>query len=237
MTSPVVEQHGRFFVVRDDIHPGGTKQVILRQWLPELRQEHGHTHFVYAASAFGKGGAALAFACAELGYKATLFMPRPSPKLSADIVWIDAVQKTGAEIIFTDPMPHEKLDGMALRYARKIDARYLVPGFPYPAFQETLMAYARSLPMVPTEIWCPVVSGSLAYALEAAFPEAALKPVSVVQTPGYEGDAELLFAQEKFIRRVAVSPPYPSWPYSDAKIWQLAKKHGTDGALIWNSNG
>lgn len=225
---PQVERYDRFNVVRDDRYPGGTKQVILSRWLPEL----GERHFVYAASGFGKGGAALAFACAGLGYRATLFLPHSTQ----EIPWLEAVEKTGATIIRTPLMPLEKLDRMARAYAREHGARCLVPGFSAPRFCDLLIAYARLLPVEPQEIWCPVVSGTLAMTLEEAFPDAEIKPVSVVRNPDYMGRGTLLFAQEKFNRRVAVPPPYPSWPYSDAKIWLPAKKSGSDNAFIWNSN-
>lgn len=225
---PVVEQHGRFHVVRDDIHPGGTKQVVLRALLPEMNA----THFVYAASVFGKGGAALAYACAEAGYKATLFLPRSN----TPVAWVDAVQKLGTEIIWTDLMPTERLDDMAWQYACEHDVRHMILGFATQRFAELMTQYVQNLDMKPHEIWCPVVSGTMASVLEDAFPDAALKPVSVVKAPGYSGAAQMFFAQEKYIRQAASPPPYPSWPYSDAKVWRVAQKNGSDNALIWNSN-
>ncbi len=231
--TPVVEQHGRFHVVRDDIHPGGTKQVILRKLLPELDA----SHFVYAASAFGKGGAALAHACAEAGYKATLLMPRST----VEVEWVEAVQKLGTEIIWTDLLPIDRIDDMAWQYACEHEARHLILGFAMTRFFDLLVQYAQKLPINPHEIWCPVVSGTMASALETAFPNAALKAVSVVKNPGYrpqnnQAGTEMFFAQEKFVRRAASPPPFPSWPYSDAKVWRVAQKHGSDNALIWNSN-
>lgn len=217
--------------MRDDVHAGGTKQVILRALLPELNA----THFVYAASPFGKGGAALAFACAAAGYKATLFMPRSTVQMA----WVEDAQKSGAEIIWTDLLPIDQLDDMAWEYARDNDAHHMVLGFATERFSELLIEYARHLPMAPHEIWCPVVSGTMAAALETAFPEAEIKAVSVVKNPGYRPQrdkAEIFYAQEKFVRQAASPPPYPSWPYSDAKIWRLAQKNGSDNALIWNSN-
>lgn len=201
---------------------------MLREYLPEL----GQKHFVYAASVFGKGGAALAYACAELGFKCTLLMPRPTIQLA----WVDDVQKLGTEIVWTDLMPIDQLELMAWDYARDNNARHLVAGFTSDRFSELMVAYMRRLPFQPMEIWCPVVSGTMALALEQAFPNAELNVVSVVKNPGYVGKATVFYAPEKFIRNVAIPPPFPSWPYSDAKVWRFAQKHGGDDAVIWNSN-
>lgn len=190
--------------MRDDIHPGGTKQVVLREFLPQMNDNH----FVYAASAFGKGGAALAHACAELGYKATLLMPRST----VEMPWLDEVRKLGTEIIETELMPIETLDDMAWEYARDHGGRHLILGFAMAGFFDLMVEYMQQLPMDPHEIWCPVVSGTMAEALETAFPDAALKPVSVVKNPGYNGAAEMFFAQEKLVRKAAIPPPYPSLP-------------------------
>ena len=225
---PVIEKHGRFHVLRDDVHPGGTKQIILQQWLPEFEQ----THFVYVASAYGKGGAALAYACAALGLRCTLFIARSAfvPQ------WLHDVKALGAILIWTEQMPVAKIEPLAWEYAVQNDSQYLSLGFAQERFKELLVAYTRTLPMTPAEIWCPVVSGTLAQALETAFPGAAIKGVAVVKHHDYRSKGEIYQATEKFVRGAASPPPYPSWPFSDAKVWRLAQKYGTDGALIWNSN-
>jgi hypothetical protein len=223
-----VEKHDRFWIVRDDLHPGGTKQIILRQWLPEFEQ----THFVYVASVYGKGGAALAYACAELGFRCTLLIAQSN--FVPD--WIAAVEKLGTEIIWTEQMPVTKIEPLAWEYVYEQDAQYLSLGFAQERFKELLIDYARSLPFAPQEIWCPIVSGTMATALEQAFPEAALKGVAVVKHHEYAGEAQIYSAAEKFVRGAAIPPPYPSWPFSDAKVWRFAKKFGADDALIWNSN-
>lgn len=225
---PVVERHDRFWVVRDDLIPGGTKQIVLRQLLPELNE----THFVYTASVFGKGGAALAFACAELGYKATLFMAK-SP---LQMPWVEEVKKLGFKIIWTDNMPVAEIEPMAWQFAHLNDAFCLPLGFASEQFEHHLQDYARRLPFEPKEIWCPIVSGTMASSLEQAFPDAKIKGVSVVKNHDYRGFGDVMFAAEKYVRPAASPPPYPSWPYSDAKVWRFAKKQGADDAVIWNSN-
>jgi len=226
--SPVIERLDKFWVVRDDLVPGGTKQIVLRELLPELNEKH----FVYTASIFGKGGAALAYACAELGYKCTLFMA----KSNISVAWTEDVKKLGTKIIWTDLMPVTEIEPMAWQYAEMNNAFCLPLGFSSEQFAQHLADYARKLPFEPVELWCPIVSGTMAHALESAFPNTKLKGVSVVKNHDYRGFGEVFFAPEKFVRGAAIPPPYPSWPYSDAKVWRFAKKHGVDDAVIWNSN-
>lgn len=226
--TPEIERIDRFWVVRDDKIPGGTKQIILQQCLPNLDSKH----FVYVASQFGKGGAALAFACAELGYKATLFLARNVTQPT----WLEAVEKTGAVIHWVDPTRVVKMEPMAEDFAYENDAVYLPLGFSYGDFSHHLEAYAKKLPIAPQEIWCPVISGTLATALEFAFPKAALHGVTVVKHHDYKGKATLHTAPEKFVKAAAIPPAYPSWTYSDAKVWRFVKKLGSDDAVIWNSN-
>ncbi len=226
--NPVIERHDRFWVVRDDLIPGGTKQIVLRELLPTL----GETHFVYAASVFGKGGAALAFACAELGFQCTLFVAKSNVQMK----WVEDVKALGTKIIWTDLMPVTVLEEMAWNYAVQHNAFCLPLGFASEQFETILQNYARLLPFEPKEIWCPIVSGTMAHSLEQAFPNAAIKGVSVVKNPDYKGFGEMLFAPEKFVRGAAIPPPYPSWTYSDAKVWRFAKKQGIEDAVIWNSN-
>lgn len=225
---PVLERHDRFWVVRDDVVPGGTKQIVLRKVLPELNE----THFVYTASVFGKGGPALAFACAELGFKCTLFIA----KSTVTVPWIEEVKALGTRLIWTDLMPVVEIEQMAWQYALQNDAFCLPLGFSSEQFHTHLVEYARLLPFKPTEIWCPIVSGTMAHGLESAFPDAKLNGVSVVKHHEYRGFGEVYRAPEKFVRGAAIAPPYPSWTYSDAKVWRFAKKFGIDDAVIWNSN-
>jgi hypothetical protein len=226
--NPVIERLDKFWIVRDDLVPGGTKQIVLRELLPELNE----THFVYVASVFGKGGAALAYACAELGFKCTLFISRSN----IIVPWVEDVKKLGTKIIWQDLMPVTEIEPKAWNYATQQDAFCLPLGFASEQFERILMEYARKLPFEPKEIWCPIVSGTMAHGLEQAFPDAKIKGVSVVKNHDYKGFGEVFFAPEKFVRGAAIPPPYPAWPYSDAKVWRFAKKHGSDDAVIWNSN-
>lgn len=216
--------------MRDDLLPGGTKQIVLRQWLPEF--DTGH--FVYTASAYGKGGAALAYACHELGHRCTLFMAQTPADAKAP--WIDDVLKLGTHIHWTEKLPVSSIEPQAMDYAFRNGAHYLSLGFARQRFHDLLVEYMQKLPIQPPEIWCPIVSGTMATALERAFPSIPLHGVSVVKHHGYFGAGKVHFAAEKYTRQAASPPSYPSWTYSDAKIWRIAQKLGQDGALIWNSN-
>lgn len=66
---PVIERVGRLFVLRDDLHPGGTKTRILDKILGSIPEQE----IVYAGHPYGYAGIALANACKKHGKKATIF--------------------------------------------------------------------------------------------------------------------------------------------------------------------
>jgi len=83
-----------------------------------------------------------------------------------------------------------------------------------------------------SEIWTCSVSGTLTRALQKAFPHKVFKTVCVVKSG--KGD---FTAPEKYHQPAKSPPPFPSCPYTDAKIWQFALEHAADDALLWNTAG
>jgi hypothetical protein len=66
-----------------------------------------------------------------------------------------------------------------------------------------------------------------------AWPEAAFHAVRVGAPPNI-GRARLWSAPEKYEEPAREPPPFPSCDNYDAKVWQFASRHASDGALIWN---
>lgn len=199
---------------------GGTKRIALENWLPALNTDH----VVYSGSVFGWGAPALAASCETLGIKCSILMAR------SDYVppWYEAVSR---HVTLTEPLPVEVLNVKA----REFGGTLLPPGFDHPGFIATLAHRAASLP-APPRAWVPVVSGTLLGALERAWPGTEFHGVCVARKHGYKGPATLHMAPEKFTKPALTPPPYPSCPFSDAKVWQFAARLGMHDDLIWNTN-
>src|ERR1700677_1542679 len=67
---PIVRKHGKVLVIRDDYLEGGTKRRVIPQLLV------GGKEFVYASPAQGYAQLALAYACRDYGYRATVFVAK-----------------------------------------------------------------------------------------------------------------------------------------------------------------
>lgn len=220
---PVIEQHGPVLVVRDDLILGGTKRRVIDRLLI------GAEEFVYASPAYGYAQVALAHACRDLGLRATIFTaqrrtwhPRTVEAMAA-----------GARVV---GVPYGYLSNVrtkARAYAEATGARLLPFGFDDPAFVSALADVARTLPLVPAEVWCVAGSGTLCRALQCAWPDSAVHAVRVGQPPKI-GAARMHTAPEPFERDAVERPPFPSTSNFDAKAWRFVVRHASPGALLWN---
>jgi hypothetical protein len=154
-------------------------------------------------------------------------------------VWQDALRNFPATVIWTDPLPVVQLNEIAQQYPGML----LPPGFAHPGFKRALInrilhnpPSQQSEPWPPARAWMPVVSGTLLSALEQAWPETEFHGVCVARNHDYKGSATLHMASEKFSKPALNPPPYPSCPFSDAKVWQFTTRLGKQNDLIWNTN-
>lgn len=211
-------------ILRDDLLPGGTKRRGLEILLKDMPQ----TECVYAGTIFGHGALALTLACADHGKRARLFLASND----TDHPMLHRLREAGAVIDVALPHPIARLYEQAEIYARGHGAHLFPLAFDTPDFQAAMVEALRPFDILPySEIWCSSVSGTLSRALAAAFPRTPLKIVSVVAEGGHHT------APEKYHRPAQSPPPYPSCPYTDAKIWQFARGTAAEGALIWNTAG
>ncbi len=177
---------------------------------------------------FGWGVPALAMACQTLKMKCTILMSE------SDYVppWMKRLDEMKTRIIMKRPTPVEILTQEATAYK---ECHLLTSGFDYPGFRDAIAERAAELP-APERAWVPVVSGTLLRSLEQAWPETEFHGVCAARKHGYTGKATLHMAPEKFSNPAETPPPYPSCPFSDAKVWQFAVKLGKQNDLIWNTN-
>lgn len=225
LPEPVVRQHGSLIVVRDDLLEGGTKRRIIQPILA-ARPE---SEFVYASPAFGYAQLALAIAAGEEGKRATIF----TAKRKRPHAMTQAAYDAGAKVVM---IPHGYLSNVqakARRYAAEVGAACLPFGVDSAEAIKGLAEIARGLPVDPGEVWCVSGSGTLARALQAAWPDAEHHAVVIGANPN-TGIAIRHKAPERFERPAKAPPPWPSSPNYDAKAWRFLQAQASPGALFWN---
>lgn len=225
LPDPVVEKVGRFYVVRDDHLAGGSK---MRYMLPYIAKRP-EREIVYASPAQGYAQIALAHCCAILGKRAVIFVAKrktPHPRTLA--------AKAAGALVFQVPFGRlSVIQHRAKQYVADKGAHLVPWGVDLPEALDYFSQAAKKINMTPTEVWACSGSGALIRGLQLAWPAASFNAVQVGATPKV-GRAKLYKAPEKYEEAAKRPPPYPSCDNYDAKVWQFASKHATDGALIWN---
>lgn len=225
LPKPVVKRVGEFYVVRDDLLPGGTKQRYIEPLLNTLPYDE----FVYASPAYGWAQLALAISAKSVGKKATIFTaqrknPHPMTVKTAE---------AGANVIM---IPHGYLSNIqhkAKLYTKNMGAYYVPFGTDSQHAIDTLAQEALRIDFTPHEVWCVSGSGTLTRGLQKAWPNAKHYAVVIGANPD-TGNAIRLVAPEKYEQDSKLYPPYPSSANYDAKLWQFVTKMATPNALIWN---
>lgn len=206
-------------VLRDDLIAGGSK----RRALDILLQSMPESDIAYAGTIFGHGALALAHACEATGKRAHLYLACNDDRHPM----IERIRKTNAVIERCEPLPVDQL------YAHAKGDYIFPPGFDTPRFHDAMIRSLEDIDLNDySEIWCSAVSGTLAKALKGAFHVTRLRIVSMAKTGN--GD---FHAPEKYHQTAEAPPPYPSCPYTDAKVWRFARQHAMPNALIWNTAG
>ncbi len=223
LPDPIILEHEGFQVVRDDLLPGGTK----RRAIPVFFDEH--YEYVYASPVYGYAQVALAYACRDYGYRATIFCAKrktyaPLTKHALEI---------GATIIEVPYGYLNVVQARAREHCRSTGAKLLPFGLDDPMFIQVLADVAATLSVTPKEVWSVVGSGVLTRALQMAWPTATFYGVRI----GAYSDAGLatvMLASEAYEKPAQYAPPFPSCLNYDAKAWVFMKKHASPNALFWN---
>jgi hypothetical protein len=218
------------YVVRDDLFPGGTKA----RFLPLLFE--GQEELVYASPCEGGAQTALAHTAAKLGKRATIFIAkRQRPH---DRAW--EAKRMGAKVMQVPCGYLNVVQARAKEYCARTGA-FLVPfGVNMPAALAVISEAARSIGIIPDEVWCASGSGVLARSLGMAWPNAAINVVEVGRTlsPADVGGAKIHKAGLPFSKALKELPPFPSCPHYDAKAWRICKtQKGSGTVLFWNVTG
>jgi hypothetical protein len=225
--TPLVERHGRFSVVRDDLVPGGTKARALYALMKGRERER----VAYAGDRFGFGPIALAAVAFALGMDALIVFPDgPAPSSTIDVVSRFPNVKV---IVDSCSLNQNQAFDCATRIAEQ-EGIYLFPiGFDTPEFCGELLKVVSSV-AAPEQAWSLAGSGCLSRAMQRAWPATEVHAVSMGFPHVNAGKAIIHLPVESVIQTAFNPPPYPSAAHYDAKVWAVALELAADGALIWN---
>jgi hypothetical protein len=223
LPDPILTSHDGFTVLRDDLLPGGTKRRAIHVLFDD-RDE-----YVYPSPVFGYAQLALAYACRDVGKRATITCAKRFTRHPLT----NEAEQAGAKIIEVPNGYLNVIKARARDYCAAHGAVLLPFGLDTPRFIEALAAVARALPVVPTEVWSVAGSGVLTRSLQLAWPEACVYAVRVGREP-LVGRAKVFTATEAYEQDARHPPPFPSCSHYDAKAWNIMTQYAKPGAFFWN---
>lgn len=231
LPKPVLEKHGKVYVVRDDLLSGGTKRRFLYRFLssqPNVKE------WVYASPRVGYAQVALAHVAKDLGLKGTVFLPKGKHyHLTTEAISL------GANIVEVPMGFLTHIQHASKKYVEQTEGAQLLPfGLDHPIIIDEIARIASNLPIKPTEVWTCISSGVLSRGLQKAWPDAKFYGVLTGHgtTDKERGRAEVITSKYKFNQKCKPfeKPPFPSSDYYDSKVWSILQERASDGALFWN---
>jgi 1-aminocyclopropane-1-carboxylate deaminase/D-cysteine desulfhydrase-like pyridoxal-dependent ACC family enzyme len=245
-------QETTYFVVRDDLLPGGSKQ---RACLPLLKNlnEQGFNLFLYASPFAGFAQVALAFAAQKLNLPCHLFCEEDKTKKEPlqKHEFTQLAESFGAKITMTKTL--QEAETLSAEESSKNKDHYKIPlGFNCIEFRTEFehqlkdhwQHIVKSIGKVPKRIWLPVGSGTLLSVLRKVIPEkTAINCVGVQVLPENDSriqavmnDPQITYykTNEQFHECAELPPSIPSNIHYDAKLWRFITKYGRHEDLWWN---
>jgi hypothetical protein len=232
LPKPIIVNHDGINVVRDDLLDGGTKRRAFNVFVesfPDVQE------WVYASPREGYAQLSLAYACHDLGKRATVTVPKGKH------TWLtDEAIRLGCNIIEV-PMGYlTNIQAKARYYVEQTNGSRLIPfGGDHPIIIEAMRDAALSLDIEPPkEVWTVMSSGVLSRGLQLAWPDAKVYGVRIGHntTERERGRAETFISKYKFNQncKEVERPPFPSSLTYDSKAWSFIKERASEGALFWN---
>lgn len=230
MSAPRIIEYDGISVVRDDLHPGGTKG----RYLGDLFSQAGE--IVYASPAEGGAQTALAEIARERGGLATIFVAkRKTPHPRAFMA-----KRLGAKVVQVSPGYLTVVQKRARDYCEATGAMLAPFGMALPGAVDAISAAARSTGLEPDEVWCASGSGTLARGLAQAWPRARRHVVQIGRElkPDDTAGATVHVYDRPFGAPARSRGPFPADPHYDAKAWEICKaRRGAGLVLFWNVMG
>ena len=230
LPKPVIKEYDGIKVVRDDLLNGGTKR---RAFTTYIKSKPEIDEFVYASPRQGYAQLSLAYACRDLGKKATVTIPE------GQRYWLThKSEELGANIIEVPMGFLTNIQAKAKKYCFNNGAHLIPFGGDHPVIIEAMRQTALSIGIEPTEVWTVMSSGVLSRGLQGAWPDAKVYGVRIGHntTPREQGRAETFKSDYKFHQecKKPERPPFPSSLTYDSKAWSFIREYASDGALFWN---
>ena len=223
-----IEECQGFTIVRDDLFEGGTKRRAFRRLVDSIPE----SELVYACDYFGYAAYAIALTARDANKTVTLFYC--SPKIATEVFRKTTTLSNVQYRIVESASTQMEAVAHAQAYAAENGARYLPVGLDFPEFSHELEKVVASARVHATEIWCLGASGTLARALQRAYPAIPVNTVNLGTADFEGGETKVHDAPEKWNEPAREAPPYPSTPYLDAKVWRFVRTYAKPGACIWN---
>lgn len=194
---------------------------------------------------------ALAYGCQALNIPCTLYCERdPSQKGVRAHSFTALAEQWGASVVLVDSLAAaEQRSGEfsdatgALKIPLGLQCREFERYF-QEAIRHALDSIHGQIAHLPTRVWLPAGSGTLASAFYAIAPTSTqLLCVNVHVLPGHDTRMQklrelpriqLFSAKERFQEKASYPPPIPSNLHYDAKIWAFVAELAEDGDLWWN---
>ena len=236
--SIVIENHQNVEVLRDDILPGGTKSVLLKNILDDSYDE-----YVYASPVYGAAQLALASYCKSIGKRATIFCAKRNKKHPNTQRCLDL----GAKVV---EIPYGYLHVVqhhAKNYCEETNSLLLPFGLDTEESKNLIANRMRKviskLGYEPDEVWCALGSGVLMEGILRGTTTAKVHAIQVGKEYNIgirkfeEGFDRLLIHKHKlpFEKESKFQMDFPSTKNYDLKAWEMCINNKGDGKIFfWN---
>jgi hypothetical protein len=234
--APHVEWQEGMHIVRDDLHPGGSKARFLPRLIPASTRE-----VVFGGPFCGGAPVALAYVAQQLGIKCTLFYAERSIPHRRQQQALDY----GATIHWVPMGFINHVQKRARDYAENKGALFFPLGFDLPAARAAYienMQHVRKLVGDVPEVWAACSTGMLTSCLAEAFPLSTINACIVGlksrwEKQSFPSNVALIHTVHPFVKGLTLKAPFPICPNYEAKVWELAVRGRQEGALFWNVIG
>lgn len=248
----VIDQVQQFYVVRDDLLPGGSKQRACGPLL-ENYFDSGFSFFYYASPFAGFAQVALAYTCQQMKLNCHIFCEMdPTQSYEGAMHEFTLLAKSyGAKITMVKTLAEGELGAQLASQAHQGSVKIPL-GFDCDEFKDAFEVeircewnrLKRHLKLTPKRLWLPVGSGTLASVFQKVLKsETELNCVNVRVLPSSDERIQRLVQNsclkmyttpESFHQKVSLEPQVPSNAHYDAKVWQFLKRFGQKGDVWWN---
>ena len=153
LPKPIIQEYDGIQVVRDDLLDGCTNRRAFTMYIASLPNIE---EFVYASPRQGYAQLSLAYACRDLGRKATVTVPQ------GQRYWLTyKAEELGANIIEVPMGFLTNIQAKAKKYCLDNGAHLIPFGGDHPIIIESMRQSALSIGINPKEVWTVMSSGVL----------------------------------------------------------------------------